>query len=85
MWGHGIGFGWVGMLVGGLMMLLFWGGLFALLFLLFRNAFGSGQAGGIAGTSRQMSARALEVLKDRYARGEITKADYHEIRADLVQ
>ena len=74
-WGFPGGGGWAWVLGGGLMMLLFWGGLIVLAVLAFsawqrREARPAGSAG-------------LEVLKARYARGEITRAEYDEIRREL--
>jgi putative membrane protein len=68
-WGWGLGFGWI-------FMILFWGliilGIVALAKWLFSSA-GSGASG--KGT--------LEILKERYARGEITREQYEQMRKDL--
>jgi len=68
------------MLFGGLMMLAFWGGLLVLGFFAVRALAqpGSGPAPSSGGSSQ-----ALEVLKERYARGEITKEQYETMRRDL--
>ncbi len=71
MW-FGHGFGWVGLIFGGLMMLLFWGGLIALVVLAVRAFSTSGVR------------TALEIAKMRYARGEIGKTEYEEMRQDLT-
>lgn len=34
--------------------------------------------------SRRESGQALEILNTRYARGEITKAEYDQMRRDIV-
>jgi len=83
-WGHGFSWGW--MVFGGLMMLLFWGGLIALIILAIRTLSGSGsrQPAIAADFSTPRSNTALEALKARYARGEITKAEYDDIRRDLT-
>lgn len=78
--------GWEAMLFGGLMMILFWGGLILLAVWLFRS-----QSGPNARRSADRpdtddyrpSRSALDILQERYARGEITKAEYQEIRDDL--
>jgi putative membrane protein len=72
------GFGWGGWLLGGLMMLLFLGGLIALVFFLIR-AFGPGDQRRLAETGET----AQDILKKRYARGEISKEEYEIIRHDL--
>lgn len=82
MWwlGHqGIGWGW--MLFGGLMMLLFWGSLIALVWFLFRTTVGRGATNRDSDSGSPQSA--LEILKERYARGEISKAEYEEMRRDI--
>ena len=93
MWGHGFGdgfgfggFGWIGMLFGGLMMLLFWGGLFTLLFFAIRSfAQPSSSQGGSASTlARTADKKALEIVKERYAKGELTKEEYDNLRQDLT-
>ena len=81
-WGHGFGWGW--MIFGSLIMLLFWGGLIALIVLAIRaftNPSSQGRAQG--GASSPSRNDALNILKERYARGEITKAEYEEMLEDL--
>ncbi len=82
----GPGFGWGGMFFGGLMMLLFWGGLIVLGFLAFRALTRSGgwQAGNTGPMVDQSADNALAILKERYARGEIDKEQYDRMRADLL-
>jgi len=83
-WEHGFSWGW--MVFGGLMMLLFWGGLIALVILAIRTLSGSGsrQPAIAADFSTPRPNTALEILKARYARGEISKAEYEEMRNDLA-
>lgn len=79
MWHFGGGWSWIWMIGGTLMMLLFWGGLLALVFLAVRG-FGTGSRDR---TQRTSEPTALEILKARYARGEITREEYEQIRRDL--
>lgn len=82
MWGHhGFGGGW--MIFGGLVMLLFWVGLIALAGLAFWAFLRYRQPGGPAGPFTSSRKTALDILKERYARGEITREEYEEIRRDL--
>jgi putative membrane protein len=64
-----------------LIMLLFWGGLLVLVALgvwaLLRSRAG-------ASVSRGTSGRALEILQERYARGEITREQYEQMKQDLT-
>lgn len=82
-WNHGVGWGW--MVGGGLMMLLFWGVLIFLVGLGIWALIRSGQqrSGDSSQTSVAKQDRALEILKERYARGEITKTEYEEMRNDI--
>ena len=84
---HGwLGFGWAGMIFGGLMMLLFWGVVIALAVLAFRALMRSnrGQSPNVPyGTARGEDS-ALAILKERYARGEIDKEQYDRMRTDLL-
>lgn len=81
-WTDGFSWGWM-MIFGGLMMILFWGGLIALVVVAVRAFSGSGQSTGSAGSSTSTANTALNILKERYARGEISKAEYEEMRDDL--
>ena len=73
----GIGMGWIGLL----MMLFIWAliivGVVALVIWLVRASQG-GQASGTSGVNRP-----LEILKERYARGEISREEYEQMRQDL--
>lgn len=70
MWDHPMMWG------GGWMMLLFWGGLIALVVLLLRRSGGSSDRG---------SRDPLDLLKERYARGEIDEAEYRTRRQVLEE
>lgn len=81
-WGHGFSWGW--MIFGGLMMLAFWGIFIALIVLAVRGFFGSAQPVESAGSSTSTPNTALNILKERYARGEISKTEYEAMRDDLA-
>jgi putative membrane protein len=69
------GYGWMGGLGMGLGMLLFWGIVIVGLYLLIHSTTG-------ASASLHQST-PLEVLKRRYAAGEITREQYQQMRKDL--
>lgn len=71
------------MIFGSLMMILFWGGLIALVVVAVRAFSGSGQSTGSAGLPTSTDNTALNILKERYARGEISKAEFEEMRDNL--
>lgn len=73
MWYIHQGMGWW-MVFGAILMILFWGGLITLII------WGIGRLSrhGTVGKSTP-----LEILKERYARGEITKDQFEQIKKDL--
>lgn len=77
MWGHmgDYGWGWGGM---GLGMLLFWGLLIAAVAILVKGSWGSG-----ACEKREGEKSALDILKERYARGEIEREEFEQKKRDL--
>lgn len=80
MWGHMDGFGWGGGWGGmGFGMILFWGLLVVAIALLLRAFIGSGAA-----TERSPEKPALELLKERYARGEIDREEFEQKKRDLT-
>ncbi len=70
---HNFG-GW-GLLFGGICMIVFWGGLITLVIL------------GINRLTRREYSKTgstpLEIAKERYAKGEITKEQFEQIKKDL--
>lgn len=66
-----------------LLMLLFWaliiGGIALLLVWLFRQGQPAGAGPGAGG------AQPLDILRERYARGEITREQYQQMRRDLEE
>jgi putative membrane protein len=75
--GGGDGWSWIG---GGLMMLIFWGGLGALIVFLVR-AFGGRPS---QGEDRHQRSDAREILAERFARGEISEEEFEQ-RARVLQ
>jgi putative membrane protein len=75
MWWDGWGMGWW-MLFGGLWMLIFWGGIIFLIIWGIRKL-----------TERSESStpkQALDIARERYARGEITREQFEQIKKDLT-
>lgn len=70
---HGFGGGW--MIFGGIIMLLFWAGLIALVIWgvtrVTRHNFNTGKQD------------PLDIARERYARGEITREEFEEIKKNL--
>ena len=87
MMGNGMDWGWGWMFSGGLMMLLFWGVLIALVVLVVRGLTGGASSTAnntdVGATRREVGATPLEILQARYARGEISREEYETIRRDL--
>lgn len=77
MWGHmgDYDWGWGGMGIG---MLLFWGVLIAGVVLLIRLTLGGGASSG-----RGHDKSALDLLKERYARGEIGREEFEQKKRDI--
>ncbi len=77
-WGGygGFGLGFVGMLF----MLLFWGLIIVGLVLLVRWLWDQGRSGTGSGTGEA----PLDILKRRYARGEINKEEFDRMKKDLA-
>lgn len=67
--------GWWGLLVFLLVMILFWGLIIGGIALMVRFIVSGG---------RRKTPDAMEILKQRYARGEIEKAEFEEKRKDLM-
>lgn len=79
-WWHP-GWGWGHMIFGGLMMIAFWGGIILLIVLLVRWL---GGADASSHTSSSTLRRTpLEILQERFAKGEIDKEEYEERRKIL--
>lgn len=70
-YGHMFGWG----IWGWLMMPLFWGGIILLVVWLVRE---------VSGTNSSQSNRALEILKERYAKGEISREEFEAKKKDLT-
>lgn len=73
-WGSGVGAGW--MIFGWLMMIIWWaviiGAVVLVVRALTRNANGD-----------SASHAALDILKERYAKGEITKKEFQEMKKEV--
>ncbi|HBB37436.1 MAG: hypothetical protein UX02_C0001G0336 [Candidatus Moranbacteria bacterium GW2011_GWC1_45_18] len=83
MWGNyyghmgGLGFGF-----GFVFMIIFWALIFFAVFALIRG-FSGHACGHDLGEHKQKEKSALDILKQRYAKGEITKEDFEKMKKDL--
>ena len=73
-WGAGNMMGWFG---GGIMMLLFWAAVIIFVVWLVREISGRYN-------EKPNSNSALEILKERYAKGEINKEEFEAKKKDIV-
>ena len=71
----------MGLFGGGLMMLLFWGAIIWLIVLLVKDK----SACTHNEASRPVKSSALDILNERYAKGEINKQEFEEKKKDLTQ
>ncbi len=82
-WGHEVSWGW--MIFGWLMMLVFWGGSIGLILLAIRGFLGGrSQPADSPGKGQPARERSpVDILKERYAKGEIEKREFDEILSNL--
>ena len=77
MWDVSSGMGWW-MAFGGIWILLFWGGIIALI------VWGiSKLAGNTGNNSTSSKYNPLDIARERYARGDISKEEYIQIKRDV--
>jgi len=76
-WGGGFGFGWI-------FMLLFWGLIIWGIIVLAKSVSSEGGCcGGNQQNPENRENNAVNILKERYAKGEISKEDFDRIKNDL--
>lgn len=75
MWWFWANWGWWGMLLNMLLMIVFWGGLVALVVWIVVSLVRSAQ--------QPTSQTPLDIARARYARGEITKEEFERLKKDL--
>lgn len=77
MGGLGFGFGWI-------FMLLFWGLIIWAIFALVRGVSGHGCCGSHSRNEHgHKGSNAMDILKERYAKGDISKEDFEKMKKDL--
>lgn len=78
MMGYYGGWGWMGAIMGGVFMLLFWAALIIFIIWLIRSLAQSSRS-----SSPPPTQSPLDIAKARYARGEITKEQFDQLKRDL--
>jgi putative membrane protein len=78
MWGYMHEYGWNGMGFGMVSMLLFWVLLILAIIALIKYTRSSGNS-----SERNSEKTALDILKERYARGEIEREEFDQKKHDL--
>jgi putative membrane protein len=81
MWFMHDGYGWGWMAFGAVWMVLFWGGIVALVVWAITRL--SGDRERREELSRSEDRPPLEIAKERYARGEITRDQFKQLQDDL--
>jgi putative membrane protein len=85
MWpGHMWGDWWM-WLVGILVMFLFWGGVIALVIFAIRAVARTSRDKNEPSSTSYYQHNPIEILKERYARGEISRDEYIAMRRDLEE
>lgn len=79
-WGGGWGMSWIGMIL----MAAFWIAVIVGIVFLIRWLILSTRQGGDGGGRPQAGDTALEILRQRYARGEIDRETFEKMRKDLA-
>jgi putative membrane protein len=79
MWPYGYGAGWGWMIGGWIMMVVFWGLVIVGGVALVRNLSDRGAGGQPKG-----SEAPIEILRRRYAAGELTKEQFEEMKRDVA-
>jgi putative membrane protein len=79
MWQAHEGMGWW-MVFGGILMILFWAGIIALAVWVFARLAGHEDSGSPTGRK----SNPLDIARERYARGEINREQFDQIRRDLI-
>lgn len=74
----GMGWGWIGL--GMVHMLLFW-----VLVILGIAALLRWLGSGSSGSSSEMPPRAIDILKARYAKGELTREQFEQMKREIEQ
>jgi putative membrane protein len=77
---YGHEFGWGGMVLGGILMLLFWSSFIALIVWVVKSVLSRGNDHTKSG-----EPNAREILDRRYAQGEISREEYERMKEDLMQ
>jgi putative membrane protein len=77
-YGHmgGIGFGFI-------FMLIFWSLVVFVIFALIRGFSGHGCEHNLCEYHKNKGNNALDILKERYAKGEVNKEDFEKMKKDL--
>jgi putative membrane protein len=76
-WGQGMGW-WMGF--GGIWLLLFWGGIIWLVVWGIRKL---SRRGPEETSGPNSKSSPLDIAKERYAKGELTKEEYEQLKRDL--
>ncbi len=84
MWHAGDGMGWW-MLWGGLMMVLFWGTIIALIVWAIQSVTRRESAQPETPHASPSARTPLDIAKERYARGEVSRKEFEQIKRDLEE
>lgn len=84
MMGHDWALGWGGMWFGWLMMIGFTVAVVVLVIWLIKLSTPASQMNSGSASHEQQVQSALDILQARYARGEISKEEYLDVRATLI-
>jgi putative membrane protein len=84
MWHAGDGMGWW-MIWGGMMMILFWGAIVALIVWVIQTVTRQESTQTHAPHAGPSAPAALDIAKERYARGDVEREEFQQIKRDLEE